>query len=181
MDKDSYAKTNGSVEEKFSLAYSLYADKIKRHVLYRVNSGDIAEDILQDAFLKTWQYLIIDKKEIVDLKSFIFTVVNNMIIDFYRQKNKKTISFEEMDNRAAVSMPEWDIIISQRAGNAILRKYLTNLDSKYKKILSYHFLENLSIAEISKLTGKSPNNISVIKHRGLKMLKKIIDFQAVTT
>lgn len=75
---------NGS-HETFSMIYHLYADKIYHFSFVRTKNKDLSQDIVQDTFLKLWQ----SRKTLSpegNLKSFIFTIARNLIIDSFRKQ-----------------------------------------------------------------------------------------------
>jgi RNA polymerase sigma factor (sigma-70 family) len=58
------------------------------------------------------------------------------------------------------------------------KKTLGCLKRKYRQIITYRYLENMSINEISERTGKSPNYVSVLIYQGTNRLKKYLDSRA---
>ena len=161
-------------EKQFIQAYNDYAHLIVRHIYFRVSNREVAQDILQETFLKSWQNAVKQDKEIDDMKKYLYTVANHLIIDHYRQKDKTPLYLEEVNKDTAFYRPDLDIKIDRRVKFDLANRYISNLEAHYRKILTFHYIESMSISEISKLTGQSPNHVSVIKYRGLKMLKRII-------
>ncbi|MCB0266025.1 MAG: hypothetical protein KDH98_22980 [Calditrichaeota bacterium] len=48
---------------------------------------------------------------------------------------------------------------------------MNNLDDKYRKILDMRYFQELSIQEISQITGLAPKRISERIHYALKLMK----------
>src|ERR1043165_1036473 len=85
-NKPTCAKSFGEAREKeFLDAYKQHADAIFRHCYFRVYNKDLAEDLTQDTFIKTWKY-ISEGKEIKNIKAFLYKVAVNLIIDHSRKK-----------------------------------------------------------------------------------------------
>jgi len=74
-------------EKEFLDAYEKYADAIYRHCYFRVYNKELAEDLTQETFIKTWKY-IVEGKEVKNIKSFLYRVAVNLIIDNSRKKKK---------------------------------------------------------------------------------------------
>jgi len=162
---------NEKTKNEFVEAYEKYAIIIQRYIYTRVNDYDLAEDIMQETFFKTWQYLSSDNKKIIKLKSFLFMVSNNLITDYYRQKSKTPFSIDDK-YFGEIPVPAAQISeIEDKIELEILKKKLQNLKEGYRKILSYRYVDFLSVKEISTITSRSTNYVSVVIYRGKKILK----------
>ena len=162
---------NEKTKNEFVEAYEKYAIIIQRYIYTRVNDYDLAEDIMQETFFKTWQYLSSDNKKITKLKSFLFMVSNNLITDYYRQKSKIPFSIDDK-YFGEIPVPAAQISeIEDKIELEILKKKLQNLKEGYRKILSYRYVDFLSVKEISTITARSTNYVSVVIYRGKKILK----------
>ena len=166
-------------EKQFTQAYLDYADIIVKHIYFRVSNWDIAEDLGQEVFTKAWQAATLKHEDIQDMKKYLYRIANNIIIDHYRQKSKQALYLEDMKNQAIVFYPDQEVELDKAAARGVITKYLQYARASYRKILEYYFLENKSIEEISELTGKSVNHVSVIKYRGIKMLKRNLSHAAM--
>lgn len=58
-----------------------------------MHDHEIGKDLVQDTFLKNWKYLVTGGK-IDTMKSFLFYVLNHLIVDEYRKQNHKAPSLE---------------------------------------------------------------------------------------
>lgn len=159
---------------EFAQAYNSYAPIILKHIYFRVSNWEVAQDLTQEAFFKTWQY-VTGKKRVRDYKKFLYMVANNLIIDHYRRKDKIPVSIENVSPKKMLMDAVQEKEIDQSIEMEIFKKHLAELKESHRNIITYRYVDQLSIAEISKLTGRSPNNISVIIHRGMKILKDKIN------
>lgn len=164
--------TRKEAARQFLESYDKYSKNILRHIYFRVSNSSSAEDILSEAFLKTWQFIVKGGK-INDFKSFLYKTTNNLIIDYYRKKSKIALSLEELpqeftQDHSSISIDE---VIDEKLLARQIRSYLRRLPPPYKEIIIYRYIDELTIKEIRKITGKTPANIYVIIHRGIKLLK----------
>lgn len=170
-------KLNKRDEEAFSQCYDFYAPKLYRHAFYRLGSKELAEDIVSDVFIKTWEFLTDPTNRITNLKAFLYRVTNNLIIDYYRTKEKESVLLDELpeiqfaDNGR--STEKIDIKLELEA----VLKNLKKLKPEVRNILIWRYIDQLSIGEIGEISGKNKNAIYVAIHRGLKELKKLINLQ----
>ncbi|MCX6723728.1 MAG: hypothetical protein NT155_00960 [Candidatus Staskawiczbacteria bacterium] len=54
---------------------------------------------------------------------------------------------------------------------------ISRLPETYQKVMHMRYIQELSIKEMSLITGQSKNSITVKAHRGLKKLKKLYENQ----
>ena len=182
-----------NLEQIFIKSYKENADALFRFCFLKVSDRELAKDLLQDVFLRAGQYL--QKGNSVDnMKSFLFSVARNAVIDEYRKKKSTTSTsldalFEEGFDFAAGAtgfaggasgasggMNGGDMISaldSVRDGERAM-KFLATLPKKYREAIHLQYVEGLSLGEISEITGESSNNISVRIHRGLEKLREIL-------
>jgi len=158
------------ISNNFSRAFSDYAPVILKHIFFRVSNWEVAQDLTQEAFFKTWQYLSA-KNKIRDYKKFIYMVANNLIIDHYRKKDKLPVSIENISPKKMLFEAAQEKEMDQSIELETFKKSLAKLKSEYREIITYRYLKEMNIGEISRITGRSKNNISVMIHRGMKTIK----------
>ena len=160
-----------SINELFLETYDAHAAGIFKHALLRVSNVETAQDITSETFTKTWQYLS-KGNDIENLKGFLYTVADHLIVDHYHHKTRAPLPLDELIE--SPSEPHEHAVL-EHADTAMridhMRSYIQELPPEYQKIILFRFVDELSIAEIQKLTGKSATNIYVSIHRALRMLK----------
>lgn len=174
MREDNRKNEKMSLENMFLQAYDKYSAKISRHIFFRVDSKENAEDLTSETFFKTWQYLR-EGEKIKNIAGFLYQVANNLIIDHYRKKSKKTLSLDEIAEPIDTQSVSHEDKIDIKIDFSLIKKHLNLLPDIYSKILIYRFIDELSISEIKELTGKSMANIYIIIHRAIKILRKNIN------
>jgi RNA polymerase sigma-70 factor, ECF subfamily len=105
------------------------------------------------------------------MKSFLYHILRGLIIDEYRKK--KTISLEELAKKGfEPSEDNSEKIMNILDGEQAIF-LISQLPIKYQKIIKMRYLQELSLEEISGITGISKKTLSVQIHRGLKKLRGI--------
>lgn len=162
---------NEHKKNEFIRAYDEYSNAIYRYCFFRVYSKQQAEEIMQDAFMKTWQY-IADGKEIENIRAFLYRVAGNLIIDSIRKHKESSLDelMEESNAFEPSSENEND------AENKILfkeiKEQLSTLKKEEQTIIIMRHVEGFSPQEIAETLGTNANNISVKLNRAVKKLKK---------
>jgi RNA polymerase sigma-70 factor (ECF subfamily) len=165
------------IEKEFLNAYDRYANKILKHLYFRTNNKELAEDLMQQTFLKAWKYIASGGKEIKNLHALLYKTANNLIIDHYRQKGKQAFPLDEIDEKE-LSAPAEQV---EEANNQIDKQkieiMLEVLPDKNKQLIIYRYIDSMSLKEIKEITGLSMNNIAVNIYRSLKKIKNNFDSQ----
>lgn len=155
-------------KDQLSLAYQQYRKRLNLHALLRVPDRSISEDLVQLTFIKTWAYLVKGGK--IDLmKAFLYRILNNLIVDEYRKK--KTVSLDsllEQGFEPSTNNPERLVNFLDGKQAMLL---IERLPIPYQKVMRMRYVQDLSLKEISLITGQSKNNVAVKLHRGLKKIK----------
>lgn len=168
--KGENGKEGENLEKSFLAAYDQYAPNILRHICFRISDKESAKDLTSETFMRTWQYLK-EGKEIKNFKSFLYRICNNLIVDYYRDKDRRNIPLEGIKEPQALE--ESNLVkIERRFDFETVKKHFDSLPQDYQDILIYRFVDDLSIREIKEASGKSIINIYTICHRALKILKQ---------
>ncbi len=81
---------------KIEDVWSEYRTSIKSFLHSRISDADEVDDLLQEILIKTYNNLSSVKSE-ESIKSWLFQIANNTIVDFYRKRGKaKTVNAEDL-------------------------------------------------------------------------------------
>ena len=78
------------MKEQFINTYSQYSDDIFRYLLFRVYDRDIAIELAQEAFTRTWKS-IAGGKDIENIRAFVYKVAYHLAIDLSRKKKETSL------------------------------------------------------------------------------------------
>lgn len=155
--------------EEFAKVYDELADAIFRHCYFRVFNREQARDLMQEAFVRTWEYYRAGG-EVRNVKNFLYRVANNLIIDYARKK--KALSLDELHEQGFdPEIDERERVMASLDALTVL-KVLQKLAPKYRDFVTMRYLDELSPGEIAAITGLSENAVSVRIHRGLTRLRE---------
>lgn len=167
------------LEAEFLKCYDECADAIYRHCFFRVFSKGLAEELVQEAFLRTWEYLDKGDKRVENLRAFVYRVANNLIIDHSRKK--KEANLEALLEQAPQREPSADG--QQELERGILAKEVLRvvgeLPEDERRIIVLRYVDELEPREIAEVLDISPNHASVKLNRAMKSLRGLLgeDFQ----
>lgn len=163
---------NSEQREMLTMAHRDFNKGLNARAFFKLHDKALGEGMVQETFMKTWVYLVKGGK--IDLmKAFLYHVLNNMIVDEYRKH--KTSSLDDMleagfEPSTGSSDPLIDFLDGKTAIILIQR-----LPEKYRAVMKMKHVQDLSLQEISLITGQTKNAIAVQLHRGLEKLKIIYE------
>jgi RNA polymerase sigma-70 factor (ECF subfamily) len=165
-------KQNVKRQAQLIAAHHDYERGLHLHAFFKIRNRATGDDLVQETFLKTWHYLVMGGK-IDTMKAFLYHVLNNLIVDDYRKR--KTISLDALMEKGIEpsivrTAQPFDILDGKTALLLIQR-----LPQRYQRVIRMRYVQDLSLQEISLITGQSKNAIAVQIHRGLEKLKLLYD------
>ncbi len=149
-------------------AHSDYEKGLHAYSFFKIPSRAVSEELVQDTFMKTWIYLVKGGK-IEAMKAFLYHILNNLIVDEYR-KHKTTSLDVLMEKGLEPNAGDPKRPFNILDGKAALL-LIQQLPLSYQKVIRMKYVQDLSLKEMSLITGQSKNAIAVQVHRGLEKLK----------
>ena len=171
--KENRSDNNRAVEKAFMEMHDSFSDEIFRFCLSKTRNRDLALDITQETFIKTWDYLR-NGKTIEMARAFLYRTARNLIIDHSRKKQALSLDAMFNDESPSEEIPDTTLIPTGSAmDQQIMIDKLKQLPEQYFEILSLRFIQELTIPEIAKIYKESENTVSVRIHRAIKLAQKL--------
>lgn len=160
-----------SIEKLFMEAYDSHADAIFRHCYFRVFDREKAKELTQETFLKTWRYLG-QGKEIRYMKSFLYKIATNLVIDNSRKKKETSLEVLQAKGFEPGENPLEQMQINIEADK--LLDLLKHMAPSQKELLLMRYIDGLKPKEIAEVLNETPNVVSVRIHRANAKLREIV-------
>lgn len=140
-----------------------------------------AEEVAQDAFLKSFQSLSGYRGE-SKFSSWLYQIVYRKALDRIRS-NKKIRSVElieeitEDKNNDDWGLFEEDALhfLEEKEKKKLIQDCLMKLKEQDAAIITFYYFEELSVKEIAAITELSPDNIKIRLHRSRKKLFSLLE------
>ncbi|MFA5184606.1 MAG: RNA polymerase sigma factor [Patescibacteria group bacterium] len=178
-DKQIMSRLKNRDKEAFIEIYDQNVAEIHRFVYFKIGNSEEANDLTSMIFLKTWNY--IQNKTLEDaktLRALLYKIARTSIVDYYRETgNKVSVSLDD-ENRPidvaddSIDTPER---LDQEANLALIRRLLPLLKEEYREVIIMKFINDLSLEEISDISGKTKGNVRVLLHRALNALRELVE------
>jgi RNA polymerase sigma-70 factor (family 1) len=158
-------------ESAFVELYNRYKLRIAGNLVKLLKSEELAEELLQDLFLKIWDtraQLHPDKS----FRSYLFRVSENMVMDVFRKaaRDKKLQAKLMSLQTEYYSHIEEDIIALQE--NRLLESAIALLPPQRRQVFTLCKLEGKSYKEVSEILDISPSTINDHLYKANRFLKQ---------
>jgi len=161
-----------------------FSSSLRVFIGRRVSNSSHAEDILQDIFVKIHKN-ISSIEDDTKLRSWVYQIARNTIIDYYRKNRIKTeeltaanfpafMEKESFSENQSINLLEY---LSDSPNQEIasgLRDMIAQLPEKYAHALLMVEFEGISQAELAKRLGISVSGAKSRVQRGRQMLRDIL-------
>lgn len=158
-----------TLKEDFLASFDTYSDAIFRFCLVKTSSKEVAEDLVQETFMRYWQSLSAGK-QMRNTRSLLYTIANHLVIDWYRKK--RSLSLDALSDDG-FEPPEEQLSTSQDdAEFGRILGVIDDLEDKDREVLLLRYVEGLDPKDIAEITGDTTNVVSVRIHRAIEKVQK---------
>jgi RNA polymerase sigma-70 factor, ECF subfamily len=161
-------------EKGFHILYDKYSVALYGVIMKLVQQSDIADDLLQDTFVKIWKYIDRFDSEKGTLFTWMLNIARNQSIDYLRSSSHKTQSL-----RANVDMLLLDMdyigksatTINEIEFNYFKTIALSALDSKYAIVINLILFYGCTHEQAANLLNLPLGTIKTRVRKGMDTLK----------
>lgn len=160
-----------SDKRAISLLYENYADSLYGVISKVLTDGDLAQDALQETFIKVWKKARTYDSSKAKLFTWLYRIAYNTAIDKVRSYNNKSSKEIQIESSTVYKLTA----DSLNQDVLDIKKHLNTLDEKYQIVINALFFEGMTQQEAS---DELEIPLGTIKSRlkiGLRELKKIYD------
>lgn len=165
-------------KQTISYLYDNYADVLYGIACKIVRSEDIAQDVLQEAFIKFWK----NGPSYDPGKGSVFTwalnITRNLAIDKTRSNAyKRRAQVEEVENTVVNSR---HFSTENQPEHIGLKNQVDDLDPKYKEVIDLIYFRGYTQSEVQELLGIPLGTVKSRVRIGLRELRKVFSMYRVS-
>jgi RNA polymerase sigma factor (sigma-70 family) len=134
-----------------------------------VNNHDLAEDIMQESFLKAFDKLETYNREVAFGAWLKRIVINNSINEFNKSNKHKIETLQ--DNVVIIDSQDDDHVSYNDLKAEVVLKTMQSLKPNYKVILTLFFIEGYDMEEIMQILNISYENCRTMMSRAKESLR----------
>lgn len=136
-------------EHAFVSLYDRYKDALAARLLYLLKSETLAEEALQDLFMKVWSLrMSIDPEK--SFQAYLYRIAISLVYDTFRKAKRQHRVFHELAAANTGWYTHIEETIIDRENRGLLETILRRLPNKRRKIFVACKLEGKSYKEVAK-------------------------------
>lgn len=155
--------------DAFGELYSHYFGQIYRFVYSRLRDQEAAEDVTSEVFFKALRAIGRYKPSGHPFSAWLYQISVNAIADHYRAKRPSS----NIDDAIGLADPEKpvDERVAQQAEAARVWSAIDQLPEQQRTAITLKLGEDLKLADIGVIMGKSEGAVKLLVHRGMITLR----------
>ncbi|MGC4036051.1 MAG: sigma-70 family RNA polymerase sigma factor [Chitinophagaceae bacterium] len=158
----------------FEAFYISYKVKAKNDIIKFLGDSHLAEDILQDLFLKVWAKR--DKIITVeDFCSYLYMMTRNLVFDYFRKQKKYRLlkkKYTENFDSTSYLLQE---CIELKTRSKLFHDIITQLTDQQRKVYLLAGLDRFDIQEVAIFLNISPHTVRGHLQQARKAIRVILD------
>ncbi len=156
--------------------YEAFYSPVYNYVFYKLLHREDTEDLVSQVFLKIANNLDRYDPQKASVKTWVFRITDNALIDFYRRRKPQTSMDDEENGIADVLSvdfeEQYDSIVSPE--RKALYKALTKLSERERTLIYYRYFEHITNRDIAKALHMNESTVGAILARARQKLKTIM-------
>jgi RNA polymerase sigma-70 factor (ECF subfamily) len=160
--------------------YDQYYGKVRKFILFQVKDEWVADDLIQETFLRIQQKLS-TLKDPLKMSPWIFRIAYNLCRDHFRQlkisRREESIGQEETEPLKEAFIQKGSDVqkgLEQREMGQCVQNQIDLLPESLRTVLILYDVMEFNHQEISDTLGITVENVKVRLHRARKRLKAIL-------
>jgi RNA polymerase sigma-70 factor (ECF subfamily) len=149
-----------------------YQSVLLRYATRLLNNADMANDVVQEAFIRlhaNWKHVI----ELEGLlKPWLFRTTHNVAIDLIRKESRRKLLHQRQSIQMDVYASETESMDDQSARQALILQYVNMLKPKEREVLILRLQEEMSYKEIASIINRSEGYVGTLIHCATKKLSQ---------
>lgn len=167
--------------EAFERITSAHKAALFRFLRSKLPNKADAEDAMSVTMLRAWTYLT-SGTQVQHVSGLLFTIARSVVAEYYRSASTRpSVSMDALSEAGQefTHKTESSGAMEARADLRLLKEKLSELTEDEQLAITMKYFEGYSISDIAEQIEKSVNATTVMLHRALKKLRKLMDVSNV--
>ena len=171
-DRQLAEKACDGCKDSFNELVCRYSERILKFIYNKTRNIECAEDIVQETFVRAWQNIQKYDPQYC-FSTWIYTIAVRLMQNHYRKKQPLAVEDEILDCQIRNTESPLESMVKQEDNDTLWKK-ASMLKPEQYNMLWLKYVEQHSIEDISKVTGKSVTNVKVTLHRARTKLAEML-------
>lgn len=161
----------GLNNEGFEQLFDAYCDELRHYIFYKSGDVEIAEDIVQDTFLKIWEIRATVRPETA--RALLYTIATNLFANKYKRQKLKFKFQQTIIEDRTFETPEFEMEVKEF--DQKLQKVLADLNEKSRTVFLMNRIEQMTYTDIAKNLDISVKAVEKRMKKALEFVRKEIE------
>jgi RNA polymerase sigma-70 factor (ECF subfamily) len=153
---------------EFDQIFMDWHNPLRNFIYYKTGDMQVAEDIVQDTFLKLWEKREIIKIETV--KSLLYKIAGNLFLNMIEHEKVSFKFVTEYDGNAYFNAPDFEL--EMKEFDRWLQVSLSDLDEKNRTVFLMNRIDDLTYNQIAENLGLSVKAVEKRMGKAIAFLKE---------
>jgi RNA polymerase sigma-70 factor (family 1) len=158
----------GISQDEFDRMFVDWYYQLRNYVYYKSGDIQVAEDIVQDAFMKVWEKK--DNIRAETVKSLLYKITNNLFLNRLDHQKVLLKFTSDYSNQEYSEAPDFDL--EMKEFDEKLKRYISELDEKNRIVFLMNRIDDLTYKEIAQNLGLSQKAVEKRMGKAIAFLKE---------
>jgi len=158
---------------EFKHVFDRHYDAVKNFLYYKLGDIDLAEDLVQEVFLKTWEKR--DTIKMATVQNLLYTIANHLAINHF--KSARTRFEFKLKDQPHTTRESPEYLMEKDEFAAKLEEAIGGLPEKQRVVFLMNRIDELTYNEIAERLEISVKAVEKRMHEALEYLLKRISFK----
>ena len=157
----------------FEELYKLTASKLYAISLQMLRRRELAEDAVQEAFVRIWHNAGEYQQEKGSVLTWMTTIVRYRALDMLRAAKSRRETYEEPEEAEDEQTPERELYIER--DRVLIDRCMALLEGQQREMIQLAYFRGFTHAEVCDHTGSPLGSVKTWIRRGLERLKRCVE------
>lgn len=157
---------------EFKDVFDRFYRPVKNFLYYKLGDVALAEDLVQEVFLKAWEKR--DSIRLETVKSLLYTIATNLANNHYSSAHAR-FEFELKENTDHSTRENPQYLLENSEFKTRLEKALAALPEKQRAVFLMSRMDDLTYIEIAERLEISVKAVEKRMHEALSFLRNVLD------
>ena len=159
-------------QDVFEDMYKIHFRRVYNYLAYSIADRNEISDLVADVFEKAWRNWSFYDSRKASVSTWILCIARNHVRDGWRKRKHTPPKVEVAETDIVSSMPSPEVTALNNVLIETIHQAVKLLSRKEQDLIGLRYGGFLSLAEISKIVGKSTEAVAVALHRAIRKLRK---------
>jgi len=178
-DRQLVRRIEGGDEEAFRALFATYAPSAMALAVRVVRQAQLAEEIVQEAFLTLWRSPGVFDERRGSVKAWLMTMVHHRAVDVVRREEAQRRRSDEMvvGVREEAEDPTDAVLaaIAAPAERDAVRTALRSLPQEQREVLELMYFDGLSQSQVAEKTGAPLGTVKSRALLGMRRMRSVVE------